>query len=153
MTTQNLDLGRSGQAAINRVWSSSSAMLSKSLRCVRPERMRRAVASRVSPLPATAVSQGFHAARQAISTKIFSSRSQECPNLTCKSDGSLNIIFNDGGLSDPYGNQPKIVLAVLGMTGVGKSTFIKHATGLQHIEVGEGLESCKSTLHVCAALR
>jgi ABC-type multidrug transport system fused ATPase/permease subunit len=153
MTTQNLNLGRSGRAAINRVWSSSSAVLSRSLRCVQPERVRQAIESQVSPLPATVILRGLNATRQAISTTFCSSRSQECPNLTCKSDGSLNIIFNDGGLSDPYGDQPKIVLAVLGMTGVGKSTFIKYATGLQHIEVGEGLESCKSIPPVCATLR
>lgn len=98
--------------------------------------------------PAAVVSRKLNAARQVISTKFLSSRSQDYSNLTCKSDGSLDIIFNDGGLSDLYGDQPKIVLAVLGMTGGGKSTFIKHATGVQHIEVGHGLESCKSVTHI-----
>lgn len=35
---------------------------------------------------------------------------------------------------------PSMVL-VLGMTGVGKSTFIKAATGLD-LEIGDGLNSC-----------
>jgi len=34
-----------------------------------------------------------------------------------------------------------IVIAVMGMTGVGKSSFIKTVTGDENIVIGEGLES------------
>ena len=34
------------------------------------------------------------------------------------------------------------VILVMGVTGVGKSTFIRHATGLD-VKVGHGQSSCK----------
>ncbi|OAL42938.1 hypothetical protein IQ07DRAFT_525270 [Pyrenochaeta sp. DS3sAY3a] len=36
-----------------------------------------------------------------------------------------------------------VIIAVMGVTGVGKSTFIKHATG-QKVVIGHGQESCTS---------
>lgn len=36
------------------------------------------------------------------------------------------------------------VIAVMGVTGSGKSTFIRKASGLDDVEVGEGLASCSS---------
>jgi ABC-type Mn2+/Zn2+ transport system ATPase subunit len=36
-----------------------------------------------------------------------------------------------------------VYIAVMGVTGAGKSTFIKECTG-QEIEIGHTLESCKS---------
>jgi hypothetical protein len=38
-------------------------------------------------------------------------------------------------------SNPQIIL-VMGVTGVGKSTFIKHATGYD-VEVGHGQASCE----------
>lgn len=35
------------------------------------------------------------------------------------------------------------IVAVMGVTGVGKSTFIKHATG-QDVVIGHGQEACMS---------
>ena len=46
-------------------------------------------------------------------------------------------VYNSRGKDEPY---PELVL-VLGKTGVGKSTFIKSATGLD-VEIGDGLLSC-----------
>ena len=38
------------------------------------------------------------------------------------------------------------IIAVMGVTGVGNSTFIKYATGApEGILIGDGLESCKSS--------
>jgi GTP-binding protein EngB required for normal cell division len=37
---------------------------------------------------------------------------------------------------------PRIIIVVMGVTGVGKSTFIGHATGTK-VVTGDGLESCK----------
>ena len=36
----------------------------------------------------------------------------------------------------------KQVIVVMGVTGVGKSTFIQHATGLK-VKIGHGQNSCK----------
>lgn len=38
----------------------------------------------------------------------------------------------------------EIVIAVMGVTGAGKSYFIRKVTGREDIDVGDGLESCKS---------
>ena len=46
-------------------------------------------------------------------------------------------VYNSKGKDEPF---PELVL-VLGKTGVGKSTFIKKATGLD-VEIGDGLLSC-----------
>lgn len=35
-----------------------------------------------------------------------------------------------------------IIIAVMGMTGSGKSTFIQKASGLPNIDIGHALESC-----------
>jgi ABC-type phosphate transport system ATPase subunit len=40
---------------------------------------------------------------------------------------------------------PEIVVAVMGVTGSGKSTFIRTASELKdEVEVGTGLEACRS---------
>jgi ABC-type hemin transport system ATPase subunit len=39
---------------------------------------------------------------------------------------------------------PDIIIAVMGMTGAGKSTFIRRITGDQSIKVGHKLSSGKS---------
>ncbi|KAM7191241.1 hypothetical protein V8F20_009419 [Naviculisporaceae sp. PSN 640] len=41
---------------------------------------------------------------------------------------------------------PEVVIAVMGVTGAGKSTLIKEITGNQEVQVGDGLEAC--TQHV-----
>ena len=46
---------------------------------------------------------------------------------------------------------PFQIILVMGVTGVGKSTFIKHATGLD-VEVGQGLSSCECFLE-CQRIR
>jgi dephospho-CoA kinase len=43
-----------------------------------------------------------------------------------------------------YSSSSDILIAVMGMTGVGKSTFINYFAD-QKAEVGDYLESCKST--------
>lgn len=37
-----------------------------------------------------------------------------------------------------------VVIAVMGMTGAGKSTFIQKASGLKDVVIGHGLASCTS---------
>jgi predicted GTPase len=39
----------------------------------------------------------------------------------------------------------EVVIAVMGITGAGKSTLIKQITG-QDVEIGDGLEACTSFL-------
>ena len=41
-----------------------------------------------------------------------------------------------------WSTQPPILIAVMGMTGVGKSTFIRKLTEDGDVEVGTGLNSC-----------
>jgi hypothetical protein len=43
---------------------------------------------------------------------------------------------------------PDVVIAVMGVTGVGKSSLIRLATGDESITVGDDLTSCKATLGV-----
>ena len=40
-----------------------------------------------------------------------------------------------------------ILIAVMGVTGAGKTTFISKATGKSDLEIGHGLVSCIETLH------
>jgi ABC-type lipoprotein export system ATPase subunit len=40
----------------------------------------------------------------------------------------------------------KIFIAVMGVTGAGKSTFIKAASGLDNVLVGHDLTSCKASM-------
>ena len=37
----------------------------------------------------------------------------------------------------------KVCIAVLGVTGAGKSTFVTVATGAGDVKIGHGLEPCK----------
>lgn len=46
---------------------------------------------------------------------------------------------------DVHPGAPWAFIAVMGVTGAGKSTFIKWASGSSEIEIGHGLNSCKST--------
>ena len=39
----------------------------------------------------------------------------------------------------------KVFIGVMGVTGAGKSTFIKAATGIEEIEIGHELTSCTFT--------
>ena len=48
------------------------------------------------------------------------------------------LVDKDGFNSD---GEKEIVLAVMGVTGAGKSYFIKQLTG-QDVELGHGLEAC-----------
>lgn len=43
--------------------------------------------------------------------------------------------------------EDEIVIAVMGVTGAGKSHLIRQVTGLNEIAVGDGLESCIPPLH------
>lgn len=46
----------------------------------------------------------------------------------------------------------EIVVAVMGVTGSGKSTFIRTASGLvDEVEVGTGLEACEASLSLLVA--
>jgi ABC-type lipoprotein export system ATPase subunit len=40
------------------------------------------------------------------------------------------------------GTDSFVAIAVMGMTGAGKSTFIQKASGLDSVKVGHDLESC-----------
>lgn len=42
---------------------------------------------------------------------------------------------------------PKVVIAVMGVTGAGKSTFIQTATGSDDINIGHTLKSCRCTYY------
>lgn len=41
-----------------------------------------------------------------------------------------------------------IVIAVMGMTGAGKTSFIKHITELDEMEIGHGLKSCTKNIQI-----
>ena len=43
-------------------------------------------------------------------------------------------------------NGEKILIAVMGVTGAGKSTFIRTVTGREDVVVGDGLQSCTHTV-------
>jgi ABC-type lipoprotein export system ATPase subunit len=43
------------------------------------------------------------------------------------------------------GGDREILIAVMGVTGSGKSYFCRAATGDDDIEVGDGLESCNAS--------
>jgi energy-coupling factor transporter ATP-binding protein EcfA2 len=45
-------------------------------------------------------------------------------------------------------SQSDIIIAVMGPTGAGKSTFINKAAGIEETEVGHGLESCTHQIQV-----
>jgi len=45
-------------------------------------------------------------------------------------------------------SQSDIIIAVMGPTGAGKSTFINKASGIEETEVGHGLESCTHQIQV-----
>lgn len=51
----------------------------------------------------------------------------------------LNIPF-------PRFTKKSIIIAVMGMTGAGKTSFIKYVTELDEMEVGHSLKSCKYIL-------
>ncbi len=38
-----------------------------------------------------------------------------------------------------------ILIAVIGVTGAGKTSFISRATGRTDLEIGHGVDSCKCT--------
>ncbi|KAH7095980.1 P-loop containing nucleoside triphosphate hydrolase protein [Paraphoma chrysanthemicola] len=52
------------------------------------------------------------------------------------------------GIPFPAFGQKSILVAVMGMTGAGKTYFIKQITGLDEMEVGHGLESCTKEFQV-----
>lgn len=65
------------------------------------------------------------------------------PQTLSSTTSSVNYArdaFSKAALHAAAGNS--VVIAVMGMTGCGKSTFIKLATGSPHVEVGESLASC-----------
>lgn len=41
-------------------------------------------------------------------------------------------------------NMSNILIALIGDTGAGKTTFISQATGRQDLPIGRGIDSCKS---------
>ncbi|PPR06717.1 hypothetical protein CVT24_013037, partial [Panaeolus cyanescens] len=45
-------------------------------------------------------------------------------------------------------SESDILIAVMGPTGAGKSTFIKNATGYHKVEIGDDLASCTRKIHV-----
>lgn len=45
-------------------------------------------------------------------------------------------------MSSPYIDETQTIIAVMGTTGVGKSTFIKYATG-GDVQIGDKLTACK----------
>ena len=69
-------------------------------------------------------------------------------SLVCIWVAWLAIGPSSPGHSDVVISAPKIekplVIAVMGMTGVGKSTFIKELTKDANISIGHTLESCRS---------
>ena len=44
-------------------------------------------------------------------------------------------------------------IAVMGVTGAGKSTFVSQCTGSPRLNVGHSLESCKSTANTAVSSR
>jgi dephospho-CoA kinase len=50
-------------------------------------------------------------------------------------------------MTSPYIDDTQTIIAVMGTTGVGKSTFIKHATGGDaKVVIGDKLNSCMLAL-------
>lgn len=52
------------------------------------------------------------------------------------------------GIQFPEFSNRSILVAVMGMTGAGKTSFIKEVTGLDEMEIGHGLESCTKEIQV-----
>lgn len=57
-------------------------------------------------------------------------------------DGSRAVDNGNGSSPNDDISQAKII-AVMGMTGSGKSTFIQKLTGTTEVTVGDGLHSCE----------
>lgn len=39
-------------------------------------------------------------------------------------------------------NKPEVLIAIIGATGAGKTTFISKATGRDDLPIGHGIDSC-----------
>ncbi|RFU75387.1 p-loop containing nucleoside triphosphate hydrolase [Trichoderma arundinaceum] len=82
-------------------------------------------------------------------------------------DGSFSSIFNsqikDGNLTSYFGDVPglkytkslykkfsskDVLIAVMGMTGSGKTTFIANATGRTDLKIGHDLTSCTQEIQI-----
>ncbi|KAM0444388.1 hypothetical protein ACHAO4_010231 [Trichoderma viride] len=83
-------------------------------------------------------------------------------------DGAIPSIFNtqgkDGNLSSYFGDVPglkygkslykklsnkdDVLIAVMGMTGSGKTTFIANATGRKDLKIGHDLTSCTQEIQI-----
>jgi GTPase SAR1 family protein len=46
-------------------------------------------------------------------------------------------------MDETYERELEDVIAVMGPTGVGKTSFVRTATGDEYVPVGHGLESCQ----------
>jgi ABC-type multidrug transport system ATPase subunit len=53
-----------------------------------------------------------------------------------------SVIGSATGTDVPFNSNNDEIIAVMGITGVGKTTFIEHLTKLG-LKIGKGLESCK----------
>ncbi|KAK6362137.1 hypothetical protein TWF730_005834 [Orbilia blumenaviensis] len=47
-----------------------------------------------------------------------------------------------------WGKDKEVLIAVMGMTGAGKTTFISKATGISNLSIGHSLESCTREISV-----
>jgi ABC-type lipoprotein export system ATPase subunit len=58
----------------------------------------------------------------------------------------------DGFSHETVDGAPWAFIAVMGVTGAGKSTFIQWASGSDEIVIGHDLESCKSSFTALSSI-
>ncbi len=64
-------------------------------------------------------------------------------NMRARSDDSFISDIHENSVPADEDMDDITAIAVMGVTGSGKSNFIKHATSSERIKVGHSLQSCK----------
>jgi hypothetical protein len=85
------------------------------------------------------------------SSSVFTSKSKQSNSTgpTPEAQSSKMVLVSKMPIKDPAQRQ-KIYIAVMGVTGAGKSTFISTVTGNDSIEIGEDLRSCQGHILLVA---
>ncbi|KAK6349606.1 hypothetical protein TWF696_005890 [Orbilia brochopaga] len=63
-------------------------------------------------------------------------------------DGYTKRLYNSLKGHLDWGREKEVLIAVMGMTGAGKTTFISKATGKKNLKIGHSLESCTRDISV-----
>ncbi|KAJ6264875.1 hypothetical protein Dda_1028 [Drechslerella dactyloides] len=99
----------------------------------------------IPPKPAT-----YAAQIDAVASKMeASSLDRSIGNLSeATDDGYTTRIYNSLKSRLDWGREKEVLIAVMGMTGAGKTTFISKATGIADLKIGHSLESCTRDISV-----